>query len=186
MNLVNSGRLQLPTAADRSRRVAPRCCVRSPASLLAVHKCRPELPTPSPTLHSPILSLSLSVKLAWLRQARAPLPPLLLPRSAPPPTPPTSPAPNHVTATLLLRRRLFSGRVRRPACCRRGCRCRQCRPWHCSAAAACSMAGQGHRRVREGLPVLRRRSTIADEPPTTVTDEPQCLLCFLIPSGTLS
>ena len=64
MNLVNSGRLQLPTAADRSRRVAPRCCVRSPASLLAVHKCRPELPTPSPTLHSPILSLSLSVKLS--------------------------------------------------------------------------------------------------------------------------
>ena len=58
--------------------------------------------------------------------------------------------------------------------------------WHCSAAAACSVAGQGHRRVREGLPVLRRRSTIADEPPTTVTDEPQCLLCFLIPSGTLS
>ena len=58
--------------------------------------------------------------------------------------------------------------------------------WHCSAAAACSVAGQGHRRVREGLPVLRRRSTIADEPPTTVTDEPQCLLCFLIPSGTSS
>ena len=152
MNLVNSGRLQLPTAADRSRRVAPRCCVRSPASLLAVHKCRPVLPTPSPTLHSPILSLSLSVKLAWLRQARAPLPPLLLPRSAPPPTPPTSPAPNHVTATLLLRRRLFSGRVRRPACCRRGCRCRQCRPgtaqlllpiaWPAKATGECARASR--------------------------------------------
>ena len=38
-------------------------------------------------------------------------------------------------------------------------------------------------RVRADLPVLRRRSTIAEEPPTTVTDEPQCLLCFLIPSG---
>ena len=44
---------------------------------------------------------------------------------------------------------------------------------------------RGHRRVRAGLPVLRRRSTIAEEPPTTVTDEPQCLLCFLIPSGTV-
>jgi len=44
---------------------------------------------------------------------------------------------------------------------------------------------RGHRRVRAALLVLRRRSTIADEPPTTVTDEPQCLLCFLIPSGTV-
>ena len=44
---------------------------------------------------------------------------------------------------------------------------------------------RGRRRVRAGLPVLRRRSTIAEEPPTTVTDEPQCLLCFLIPSGTV-
>ena len=47
-------------------------------------------------------------------------------------------------------------------------------------------ASYDHRRVRAGLPVLRRRSTIAEEPPTTVTDEPQCLLCFLIPSGTSS
>jgi len=38
---------------------------------------------------------------------------------------------------------------------------------------------------QHGFPVLRRRSTIAEEPPTTVTDEPQCLLCFLIPSGTV-
>ena len=56
------------------------------------------------------------------------MPPLLLPRSAPPPTPPTSPAPNHVAATLLLRRRLFSGRIRRPACRRQSCHCPACRP----------------------------------------------------------
>jgi hypothetical protein len=52
------------------------------------------------------------------------------------------------------------------------------------AASSHHGASRGHRRVREGLPVLRRRSTIVEEPPTTVTDEPQCLLCFLIPSGT--
>jgi len=38
--------------------------------------------------------------------------------------------------------------------------------------------------VRAGLPVLRRRSTIAEEPPTTVTDEPQCLLCSQLATGT--
>ena len=100
----------------------------------------------------------------WLRQAGAPLPPLLLPRSA---SPPTSPAPNHVAATLLLHRRLFSGRIRRPACRRRSCHYRHAilALLSCCAAVACSLAGQGQARPWMSSAKPQRRPSVAVDAP---------------------
>ena len=152
---MNSGRPMIWRC--RSRGAFAACMVASSSRYRAQVKTGTSSPL-YPIFPSPSQSSS-----PWLRQAGAPLPPLLLPRSAPPPTPPNSPAPNHVAATLLLRRRLFSGRIHRPACRRRSCHCRHAilALLSCCAAVACSLAGQGQAQPRMSAAKPQRRPSVA-------------------------
>ena len=156
---MNSGRPMLRRCRSRGAFVA--CMATSSSPYRAQVKDRHLLST---LYHSFPPSQSSS---PWLRQAGAPLPPLLLPRSTPPPTPPTSLAPNHVAATLLLHRRLFSGRIRRPACRRRSYHYRHAilALLSCCAAVACSLAGQGQARPRMSAAKPQRRPSVAADAP---------------------
>ena len=167
------------------------CPCRSPARLLAVLKCRTEFPCPlhSLPLHSPSPSLlCLSLPAPWPSgQDAAAADVLSLSSSFLQLQPPSPPHPLCLTAVAPSPRAAGaagSTATSKVAAAAAGA--------HGQEAVVRCWPGRDLARVRpdvakrqHGFPVLRRRSTIAEEPPTTVTDEPQCLLCFLIPSGTV-
>ena len=167
------------------------CPCRSPARLLAVLKCRTEFPCPlhSLPLHSPSPSLlCLSLPAPWPSgQDAAAADVLSLSSSFLQLQPPSPPHPLCLTAVAPSPRAAGAAgntATSKVAAAAAGA--------HGQEAVVRCWPGRDLARVRpdvakrqHGFPVLRRRSTIAEEPPMTVIDEPQCLLCFLIPSGTV-